>query len=88
MAKVGIRELKNNLKHYLSLVKNGEQVIITNRGSEIASIVPPAGDEVYAGLSQLVKEGSARWEYGKPCLSEPVKAKGKPASQITIEERQ
>jgi len=33
---VGIRELKNRLTHYISLIKRGEEVVVTERGSPVA----------------------------------------------------
>ena len=40
MNKVGIRELKSHLSHYLRRVKAGETLIITERGKPIGRIVP------------------------------------------------
>ena len=36
MQTVGVRELKNRLTHYLGEVKNGENVVVTDRGNPIA----------------------------------------------------
>lgn len=87
MAKVGIRKLKSNLKYYLSLVKKGEQVTITNRGNEVALIVSPEDVESYTRLYQMVQEGVATWEGVKPRPREAIKVAGKPASAIVIEDR-
>lgn len=35
---VGIRELRNNLRAYLGRVKDGEKVVVTERGKPIARI--------------------------------------------------
>jgi prevent-host-death family protein len=40
MISAGIKELKNNLSRYLSQVKNGEDILITERGKAIARILP------------------------------------------------
>lgn len=37
---VSIRELKSRLSHYLMLIRNGESVVITDRGVPIGRIVP------------------------------------------------
>ena len=87
MAKVGIRELKNNLGYYLSLVGKGQQVVVTNRGRDVARIIPVEEHETYSKLADMVREGKAAWEGGKPAISKPVKAKGKPASSIVLEDR-
>ena len=87
MAKAGIRKLKNNLRYYISLVRSGEQVVVTNRGRDVALIVPVEGADNYSRLMEMVKEGLAIWEGGKPIAPEPIPASGKPASEIVIEER-
>jgi prevent-host-death family protein len=87
MAKVGIRELKNNLSHYISLVKGGEQVVVTNRGQDVALIVPVEESDNYSRLIEMVKEGLAIWEGGKPIAPEPIVASGKPTSEIVLEDR-
>ena len=87
MARVGIRELKNNLGYYISLVRNGQEVTVTNRGREVARIVPVEEYKTYSKLTDMVREGKAAWEGGKPATPKPVKAKGKPASSIVLEDR-
>ena len=44
MASVQIADLKNNLSAYLRRVRTGEEVIICDRKSPIAKIVPLSGD--------------------------------------------
>ena len=39
MITAGIREFKNKLSHYLSYVKKGEDVLITERGKVIARVI-------------------------------------------------
>lgn len=87
MAKIGIRELKNNLRHYISLVKSGEQIVVTNRGHDVALIVPVEESDNYSRLIEMVKEGLAMWEGGKPIALEPIVASGKPTSEIVLEDR-
>ena len=40
MSTVGIKELKNRLTHYLRQTKQGEEVIVTERGKPIALLQP------------------------------------------------
>jgi prevent-host-death family protein len=40
MEKANIAQLKNRLSHYLSRVKRGETVMVTERNSPVARIVP------------------------------------------------
>ena len=40
MSRVGVKELKNRLTQYLRRTKQGEEVIVTERGHPIALIQP------------------------------------------------
>lgn len=40
MATVGVRELRQNLSRYLDRVKDGESLIVTEHGREVARLVP------------------------------------------------
>lgn len=37
---VGVRELRQNLSRYLERVKSGEALVVTERGREVARLVP------------------------------------------------
>ncbi|MHB8240794.1 MAG: type II toxin-antitoxin system Phd/YefM family antitoxin [Solirubrobacteraceae bacterium] len=41
---VGIRELRQNLSRYLERVKEGETLTVTERGHEVARLVPSGPD--------------------------------------------
>jgi prevent-host-death family protein len=41
MISAGIRQLKNNLSHYVRQVEAGERVAVTAHGRVVAEIVPP-----------------------------------------------
>jgi prevent-host-death family protein len=85
---VGIRELKNNLSRYLDKVKQGENLAVTDRGKIIAYILPAEKSPSHDELIRMVREEKASWKGGKPAGSaHPAAAKGKPVSEIVIEER-
>jgi prevent-host-death family protein len=50
MAAVGVRELRQNLSRYLDRVKAGEALVVTERGREVARLVP-SSTEAYAELA-------------------------------------
>jgi prevent-host-death family protein len=54
MPRVGIRELRDNLKDYLEQVENGETIEITKNGRTIGMIVPKRNDNP---TERLVAEG-------------------------------
>lgn len=88
MKTVGVRELKNKLSHYLRDVKEGRPVEITERGESIALLVPSKQSSGAQIAEMLSRKGIGSWKGGKPKgASRRVTVKGKPVSQIVIEER-
>ena len=86
MLAVGIKELKSKLSSYIDLVEHGEEVLVTQRGREVAVVIPITPERrVLAGL---IKEGKARYGTGKPLGASGVVIRGKPLSETVIEERQ
>lgn len=61
---IGIRELKNRLSEIVRAVKAGERVLVTDRGTVVAELVPPGGanadPRVPPGLARLAARGLAR----------------------------
>jgi prevent-host-death family protein len=51
---VGVRELRQNLSRYLDRVKDGETLTVTERGQEVARLVPsgPEIDPYYLKLAE------------------------------------
>jgi prevent-host-death family protein len=51
---VGVRELRQNLSRYLERVKEGETLTVTERGHEVARLVPshPNVDPYYLELAE------------------------------------
>jgi prevent-host-death family protein len=43
---VGVRELRQNLSKYLERVKNGEDLVVTERGKVVARLVPAVQADV------------------------------------------
>ena len=43
METVGVREMRQNLSRYLQRVRRGESFTVTDRGEEIARLVPSGG---------------------------------------------
>jgi prevent-host-death family protein len=54
MAEVGVRELRDHLSRYLDKVRDGEEVVVTERGRAIARVVPISGERT---IDVLVREG-------------------------------
>ncbi len=58
MIEVGIRELKNSLSSYLRRVREGETVVVTDRGVPIARLIPAGVPE---HIVKLMAEGRISW---------------------------
>jgi prevent-host-death family protein len=64
MKQVGVRELKDRLSEYLRLVRDGEVVEVTDRGTVVAELRSPSeGGELarrFPGLVELARKGLVR----------------------------
>jgi prevent-host-death family protein len=85
MISVGIKELKDKLSGYVDKVRHGEEVVVTDRGKEIALLTPISRER--EAVKELLESGKAKWSGGKPTGLRGIKAKGKSLSRSIIEER-
>ena len=91
MISVGIKELKNRLSRYLSYVKQGEDVLITDRGKAVARIIAESSQT--ASLRNALQPLIIRGLITLPAdplqreIPEPVEVTGKPVSEMVIEDR-
>ncbi len=91
MLSAGIKDLKNNLSRYLLSVKNGEDLLVTERGKVIARIVREDRRQtpILEALGPLIVKGqvalpSQKLDMG---IHHPVEVPGKPVSEMAIEDR-
>lgn len=93
MQSIGVKELKNRLTHYLKMVRNGEQVVVTERGNPIAILHGLENVEVTASAEEKLAALAARGLVRLPqkWVAMPrikaIKSTGTPASRIIVEER-
>ena len=66
MASVGVRELRNNLSEYLRRVREGELLVITDRGEPIGELGPAAAGLNAQRARALSRKGGASWSGGQP----------------------
>ena len=85
MISVGIKELKTKLSSYVDRVRDGEEVVITEHGREVAMVIPISRER--KALKSLIDSGKAKWSGGKPEGLNNVKIKGKSLSKTVLEER-
>jgi len=65
MKEVGIRELKNRLSEYIRQVREGEVIMVTDRGEVVAELRSPVEQEnellrKYPGLAEMARKGLVR----------------------------
>jgi prevent-host-death family protein len=81
---VGVRELRNHLSRYLDRVRDGDELVVTDRGHAIARVVPVGSVRV---LDQLIAEGvvtPARQKRGR--VPKPITTKST-VSDLVSEQR-
>ncbi len=86
---VGVRELKSRLSQYLRQVKAGNTVVITERGRQVALIVP-AGLSLEERLRAMTQAGLLLWSGRKLEPMAPVaRARGdRTVADLLVENRQ
>ena len=92
MQRVGSREFKNRLGRYLGEVRKGQTLLITDRGKPVAKVSPPdQNGESGLTFSELLKkleaEGKIRLPKRPLGKFRAVPSRGKPGSQMIIEDR-
>jgi prevent-host-death family protein len=86
-ARVGVRELRQNLSVYLDRVKAGETLDVTEHGRPVAQLRPRPEDAISA-LDRMIAEGRATpATIDHRTLGMPPKIPGRPLSEILQEMR-
>jgi len=85
----GIRELKAHLSEYIRQVKAGEVVVITERGMQIARILP-AEPTTEVRLKELEAAGLVAWSGHRLEPTEPAaRTRGpKTVTEMLLEDRE
>jgi prevent-host-death family protein len=74
MDNVGIRELKNNLSHYVRQVMSGARLAVTDRGVVVAELIPSRRAGPPSRYDELIDSGVIRpaLEAGDPLADFPT----------------
>jgi prevent-host-death family protein len=86
---VGIRQLKEQLSHFVEQVKTGETVVITERGKPVGRIVPMA-PSLDSRLEQLAQAHLLAWsgrKLGPAAPVTPVRGE-KTVAELLLEDRE
>ena len=86
--RVGTRELKSKLSEYLRRVKNGQTIIVTERGKVIAQL-GPASQSVEERIWAMVDAGLADWNGKRLKSHKPriINKSGRLISDMVVEDR-
>lgn len=93
MHTIGIRELKNRLTRYLALVREGDRIVVTDRGKPVAVIGPIEGrngrkPSAAHRAAVLARRGLITLPDGTLDLgTRPVTIRGEPISRTLIRDR-
>jgi prevent-host-death family protein len=86
-ARVGVRELRQNLSVYLDRVKEGETLVVTEHGHPVAQLVPNPPERLSI-VDRLIAEGRITPAKGnRRNLPPPPRIPGRPLSEILQEMR-
>ncbi|MBA4394204.1 MAG: type II toxin-antitoxin system prevent-host-death family antitoxin [Desulfobacca sp.] len=85
MISVGVKELKAKLSSYIAQASEGQEIVITDHGKDMALMIPLSRER--RAVKSLIDDGRAKWSGGKPKGIDGVRIKGKALSKTVIEER-
>ncbi len=85
METVGLRHLKAHLSEYVQRSRNGERIVITDRGREIAELAPLS--PARRAIGALRDAGKVSWNGGKPKGLRGVTVRGKPVAETILQDR-
>ena len=88
VAEVGIREFKAHMGRYLSRVKDGEELVLTDRGTAVCRVVPNP-DTLQRRFHKLMEARAIEWNGKRPEFpADLVPSSGKRSvSDIVLEDR-
>lgn len=92
MKTVGSREFKNRMGRYMKAVRQGQSLLLTERGKPVAKIVPPDPEPATEPtlmdvLRRLEAEGKIRLAKRPLGKFRAIPSRGKSASEMIIEDR-
>lgn len=89
MLQVGLREANMHFSKYLKIVREGQEVVVTERGTPVAIIKPLIKEETSENkIRRLEEQGILRRAIKKNIpVGRPITITGKPLSETVIEGR-
>jgi prevent-host-death family protein len=85
MISVGVKELKAKLSSFIAKAREGEEIVITDHGRDVALLTPLSRER--RAVKSLMHQGKAKWNGGKPGGLAGIQIKGKSLAHTVIEDR-
>jgi prevent-host-death family protein len=85
MVSVDVKELKVKLSSFIAQAREGEEIVITDHGKDVALMVPLSRER--RAVKILQDQGKAKWARGKPKGASGVRSGGKALSETVMEDR-
>ena len=90
--RVGVRELKNSLSHYLGRAKHGEEIIVTEHGRPVVFLKQIQQAEPFDGLEARMAKAAEAGRLILPARKplhkvRKVKVRGVLLSRVVLEDR-
>ena len=85
MISVGVKELKAKLSSFIARAREGEEIVITDHGKDVALMMPLSRER--SAVKSLMDKGKVEWSGGKPEGIAGIRIKGKALSKTVIEDR-
>ncbi len=85
MQTIGLRELKSHGSEYVGRSRDGERIVITDRGREIAELAPLSASR--KAMIALREAGQVTWSGSKPKGLRGLAVRGKAIAKTVTEDR-
>jgi prevent-host-death family protein len=85
MISVGVKELKAKLSSFVARAREGEEIVITDHGKDVALIMPLSRERRV--VKSLMEKGKVKWAGGKPGGTAGIRIRGKALSKTVTEDR-
>ena len=85
MQTVGLKELKSHLSEYVGRSRDGERIVITDRGREIAELAPLSASR--EAMIALREAGRVTWSGSKPKGLRGLEVRGEAVAATVIKDR-
>jgi prevent-host-death family protein len=82
---VGIKELKAHLSEFVGRVRQGDRILVTDRGEPVAELIPLSSER--QTLAQLAAAGRLHWSGGKPKGLRGIAVQGEPVADTVLRDR-